>query len=91
MSYIVCPHCLDNIPYGASVCRGCQAEVKYGQIPGFLIFLVFLASLFVGGKVTEIASGIVGLIFGLSILCGGLGLLMKKYAGQVTIKRYYLN
>lgn len=29
---IVCPHCHSEIPRGASVCRGCQAEIKYGRI-----------------------------------------------------------
>ncbi len=27
-----CPHCLSEIPYEANVCRGCQAEIKYGTL-----------------------------------------------------------
>ena len=40
-----CPHCLSEIPHGAHVCRGCQAEVKYGT-PGFYILLGFLWPIF---------------------------------------------
>lgn len=27
---MMCPHCHGSIPSGATVCRGCQAEVEYG-------------------------------------------------------------
>jgi hypothetical protein len=27
---LTCPHCHGEIPHGARVCRGCQAEVEYG-------------------------------------------------------------
>jgi hypothetical protein len=27
---ISCPHCHGEIPKGATVCRGCQAEIEYG-------------------------------------------------------------
>ncbi|CAM7676798.1 MULTISPECIES: hypothetical protein [Enterobacterales] len=27
---IECPHCKSEIPHGANVCRGCQAEISYG-------------------------------------------------------------
>lgn len=27
---ITCPHCMNNVPWGARVCRGCHAEISYG-------------------------------------------------------------
>ena len=31
MPHLTCPHCHnDEVPIGASVCRGCHAEVHYG-------------------------------------------------------------
>ena len=27
---VTCPHCLNNVPWGARVCRGCNAEITYG-------------------------------------------------------------
>lgn len=27
---VTCPHCLNNVPWGARVCRGCHAEISYG-------------------------------------------------------------
>lgn len=44
-STMTCPHCHTEVPYGATVCRGCQAEVDYvppgsvyvGSIIGALI------------------------------------------------------
>lgn len=41
---IKCPFCHTESPKGVLVCKGCQAEVKYGAswIIVFLIFLFFL-------------------------------------------------
>jgi hypothetical protein len=49
-STVSCPHCLNDVPKGALVCRGCQAELTYGPpkmaealsflVPAFLAWLV---------------------------------------------------
>ena len=43
MTELKCPHCFGGVPYGASVCRGCQAEVEYGTPTTFVIFSIFAA------------------------------------------------
>jgi len=42
MKYNTCPHCYNQVPNGASVCTGCQAEISYGVSIGklFILFLV---------------------------------------------------
>lgn len=44
MADLICPHCRGTVPYGASVCRGCQAELHYGVTISeyFVVFLVCL-------------------------------------------------
>jgi hypothetical protein len=49
MSDLVCPHCYTEVPRGASVCRGCQAEIEYGT-PAAAIVAVAIASLFLAIK-----------------------------------------
>lgn len=49
MSDLVCPHCYTEVPRGASVCRGCQAEIEYGT-PTAAIVAVAIASLFLAIK-----------------------------------------
>ncbi len=48
--FLVCPFCgQDDIKYGASVCRGCQAEIHYGRkwgnifATGILLILIGLS------------------------------------------------
>lgn len=41
---IICPHCRSEIPHGAKVCRGCQAEITYG-ISGFMMGFLGIVSL----------------------------------------------
>ena len=35
---ITCPHCFGEVPYGAKVCRGCQAEIEYGRMVVLYLF-----------------------------------------------------
>ena len=48
--FLVCPFCgQEDIKYGASVCRGCQAEIHYGRkwgnifATGILLILIGLS------------------------------------------------
>lgn len=47
-----CPHCMNNVPWGARVCRGCHAEISYGTPPFIAITLTVLSVVagFVVGK-----------------------------------------
>lgn len=77
MSDLVCPFCHTQVPVGAIVCRGCQAEVHYNHRKyGFwvyLLVLLFVSPIFVGilggtlGKIIIMLLGkeIGGLIFGI--------------------------
>ena len=49
---MVCPHCRSEIPHGANVCRGCQAEIKYGT-PIFFILLGVAAPFFFAAWVSK--------------------------------------
>lgn len=43
---VTCPHCMNHVPWGAHVCRGCQAEIHYGTpriITGILAIVCLLA------------------------------------------------
>ncbi len=44
---ITCVHCRSDIPHGASVCKGCRAEIKYGT-PGFFMLVGFILPIVVG-------------------------------------------
>ncbi len=44
---LTCPHCYGNVPYGAKVCRGCQAEIEYGA-PRSLYSVLLIASTYLG-------------------------------------------
>ncbi|WP_025903372.1 zinc ribbon domain-containing protein [Tatumella sp. UCD-D_suzukii] len=41
---MICPHCKSEIPHGANVCRGCQAEIRYGT-PGLFMLAGFILPL----------------------------------------------
>jgi hypothetical protein len=37
-----CNHCYTEVPYGAKVCTGCQAEVHYGTNKMSLLMIIFI-------------------------------------------------
>lgn len=45
--YITCPHCLNDVIHGASVCCGCKAEIEYGT-PLSVYVCLFLISTAIG-------------------------------------------
>lgn len=46
--FLVCPFCgQEDIKYGASVCRGCQAEIHYSR-KWFSIFLAGILFIYLG-------------------------------------------
>jgi hypothetical protein len=57
---ITCPHCFGEVPYGAKVCRGCQAEIEYG-IPEWLFFIFLIFSVWVGWHSSGILAWVTGI------------------------------
>lgn len=43
---MTCPHCLNEVKYGANICTGCKAEITYGKIPG-LVRLISMVIIYV--------------------------------------------
>ncbi len=84
-----CPHCHTNVPNGATVCTGCQAEVEYGA-PRFAVGVVAVASGLLGiQSATWTSINLVGWIVGLLALVAGGTLIAKLFAGRVVFRRYY--
>lgn len=74
---ITCPHCLNSVPYGALLCRGCKAEIEYGATSTYRKLLIgasvliawFIAALMMG--VLPEAAFIVAPITGAAVYAGG--------------------
>lgn len=91
MSDIVCPHCRGTVPRGATVCRGCQAEIEYGA-PGAAFLVLLVVSVFVGIKTASVVPeslSFLGWLVGIAILIGGGVLLNNMFADRVNFKRIY--
>lgn len=92
MPNLVCSHCRTDVPRGASVCTGCQAEVEYGS-PGSLYVAALAAAAFVGFEASRVLPesmrlagwGIVGVI-AFAALCFAIE---KACANRVVFKRIY--
>lgn len=41
---MTCPHCLNEVKYGASVCTECKAEILYGRVPRLLKIINLILS-----------------------------------------------
>ncbi|MFL9882026.1 hypothetical protein PQR66_03260 [Paraburkholderia agricolaris] len=91
MSNLICPHCRTQVPRGATVCTGCQAEVKYGAANGFFGGALLVAAV-VGIEVDKILPGalsVVGWVTGL-VVFGGLSVVIQKFYGdRVVFNRVY--
>ncbi len=87
MSYLTCPHCHnDEVPRGASVCRGCHAEVHYGYSIKAYCFL------FIGaGILAIIVDSTIGMFANtafLIALIGGFIYMRIKAKDRVIFRRY---
>ena len=91
MSDLVCPHCRGSVPRGATVCRGCQAEIEYGA-PPFANLIVLIASVASGittsGAAPENLS-FLSWVVGIGVFVGGAALLSKIFDSRVNFKRVY--
>lgn len=88
MPNLICPHCHTEVPFGASVCTGCQAEVHYGNKFGLWHYVgLFFLALFVSGLAGS-DSTIRTRLF-LLVLVGGGYFLWKNNEPKNTFKRQY--
>ncbi|BBH46896.1 hypothetical protein KU43P_33730 [Pseudomonas sp. KU43P] len=97
-STVTCPHCMNAVPWGASVCRGCQAEISYGTPRGvavfFLIVCVVAGWWAAKGVHTFITtnSTVLWIVFGAVFLATGYGarkVCKSYYHGRTNFRRYY--
>ncbi len=88
---LTCPHCLGSVPRGASVCRGCQAEIEYGTSFFEIVALIFI-SIFVGVLTDSMLPNTLSfvgwiVVFG-SLYAGGKHL-REKNKDRAEFKRIY--
>ena len=91
MSDMTCPHCHGTVPRGATVCRGCQAEVKYGG-PRIAYIAVAFVSLFLGfgtAAIVPIDLKFLGWIAGIGIFIIGCILCNQLFSERVRFVRIY--
>jgi len=96
---LTCPHCHARVPRGATVCRGCKAELEYGT-PAWLYLFPFVIATFAAPYTVAFAyrwlhirSENVCLIIGLTTFIGVMGylcsLLNKLFSNRVVFRRFY--
>lgn len=88
MQVVQCPHCYSEVPHGAKVCRGCQAEIEYGAPPVAFLF-VFIVSMFAGWFIGAASHSIIGWIVFAGLLVGGIWGCVKLFADRINFKRIY--
>ncbi|EEP7800063.1 hypothetical protein HCK70_002164 [Salmonella enterica] len=54
---ITCPHCRSEIPHGANVCRGCQAEISYGT-SGFMMLVLLICPLVIAAFLSSLLDAV---------------------------------
>lgn len=87
---MICPHCRTEVPHGAKVCRGCQAEIEYGT-PNFVGFIILLLSILAGFKLHSLFENL-----WISIIASGMLFFVmmfisevKLFPNRVNFKRIY--
>ncbi|WP_460124291.1 hypothetical protein [Pseudomonas sp. S2_C03] len=95
---VTCPHCMNEVPWGAHVCRGCQAEVRYGTPQGVVVFFLILCVIagWWGAKVvrTFVTTNptLLWIVFGIVFLLCGLAsrkICKRFYDGKTVFRRFY--
>lgn len=95
---VSCPHCMNNVPWGASVCRGCHAEISYGT-PQASIVVFIIVSVAAGWYAAKLVhdhlstnSTVLWVVFGIVFaLVGVLSIKICKrlYTGRTWFRRVY--
>lgn len=95
---VTCPHCMNTVPRGAQVCRGCQAEIRYGTPQGVAIFFLILCVVtgWWGAKLVHdyisTNPAILWVVFGAFFLfCGFISrkICKRLYDGKTVFRRFY--
>lgn len=95
---VTCPHCMNHVPWGARVCRGCHAEIEYGTPRSVIAFLGIFCLLagWYAAKVfrlyitdsTVVLWTVFGIVFGtLALVC--MKFCRRRYAYKTMFKRFY--
>lgn len=91
MSDMTCPHCRGDVPRGATVCRGCAAEIEYGA-PKWAYFVALIVGVFVGAKVygwlPESLHWMAWVVGGVAFLFAVVGV-NKLFVNRVNFERIY--
>lgn len=91
MNNLVCPHCRGTVPRGASVCRGCQAEIEYGT-PSFAFLVAIIVSVVLGFKTSGVVPeglSFLGWVVGIGCFIAANVLMGKVFGNRVNFKRIY--
>ncbi len=78
---LTCPHCYGTVPYGAKVCRGCQAEIEY-EPPVSLYWVLLIAS-------TNLGLSFLSWVVGIGVFIVGSILLEIIFKDRVAFNREY--
>ena len=88
MNNLICPHCRTEVPRGAHVCTGRQAELKYGAV----------SRLFGGAIMVAVVAGCIAGHYTVSLIGWGVCIavafflcksIQNKYEDRVVFKRAY--
>ena len=82
-----CPHCHAEIPHGARVCRGCQAEVEYGP-PRWAKIGAFIAGAVAAINLLE-RSPTLAAVAGIAVALGLYVASRKIFAARISVRRLY--
>jgi hypothetical protein len=99
MSHIICTHCMTAVPHGATVCRGCKAEIEYG-VPDSTYGVLVLGSALLGlGVIIALApmlerfsmflEFVLWCIVFIALFARGLRIVEKRYKDRVVFTRIY--
>ena len=86
---MTCPHCHASVPLGATVCRGCKAEVSYGA-PFWTVVVVFFLAVVLAVKIGNATIGPMGWGAFFATFFGGHYFLERKlFVKRVQFARHY--
>ncbi|MGY2400492.1 hypothetical protein [Pseudomonas sp. SDO5271_S396] len=95
---VSCPHCMNDVPWGASVCRGCHAEIAYGT-PGTITIFFIVVSVAAGWYAAKLVhdhlstnSTFLWIVFGVVLVLVGIlsiKICKRLYKGKTWFRRIY--
>jgi hypothetical protein len=83
-----CPHCHAEIPHGARVCRGCQAEVEYGP-PRWAKIVALFAGVIAAINLLNRWSLTVAAVGGVAVVLALYFASRKVFANRISVRRLY--